>query len=88
MPEVPLDDDDPVLAWQHTPELVGDNLSAHAATKNQDGLCVSHGVLHLFPLRDQRAVRPLHPVGEFLERAPMRGVRQLGVGDASRVHAG
>jgi hypothetical protein len=40
--DVSLDDDDPVFLWQQPSELVGDDLSAHAATKNQDRFRLGH----------------------------------------------
>ena len=48
IPEVPLDENDPVLVWQSLSKLICDDLTAHAASKNQDDFHVSHGVLISF----------------------------------------
>jgi hypothetical protein len=44
---------------QSPAKLVGDDLPAYAATKNQDSLRVSHGP-RPFPLEHQRAICPLN----------------------------
>jgi hypothetical protein len=72
MSQLPLDDRDAVLAWKPPPEFVGDHLAANAAAPESESSSPSPQLLP--PLEHERAIRPLHPVGQPVERTPMRRV--------------
>jgi hypothetical protein len=72
MTDVPLDHDDAKFVWQQPTEFVGDDLTAYAATEDQDRSGVRHGV-DLLPSEDNSLVRPLHPVAELFKGASVCG---------------